>query len=70
MNKRNRVRCNKCNTIVESKHRHDFRWCTCGHVAVDGGPAYDRRVWNGTIDWVNVVVDENGEDKFVKPLFN
>jgi len=41
---RNRGRCLICNTIIESKHRHDFVWCKCGAVAVDGGNDYLKRV--------------------------
>lgn len=41
---RNAAQCLKCNDIVESVHRHDFRWCKCGAIAVDGGKEYRRRV--------------------------
>lgn len=42
--KKNAIKCNTCNDIVESTHRHDFKYCTCGAVAVDGGLDYVRRV--------------------------
>lgn len=38
---RNRWRCKVCNTILESKHRHDFVTCQCGNF-VDGGLDYTR----------------------------
>lgn len=41
---KNRARCKKCNTIIESIHRHDFVRCQCGACAVDGGKEYLRRV--------------------------
>jgi len=41
---KNVVKCNKCEDIIESKHRHDFKWCKCGSVAVDGGLEYQRLV--------------------------
>jgi hypothetical protein len=41
---RNAAQCLRCNDIIESKHRHDFVWCKCGAVAVDGGLEYARRV--------------------------
>lgn len=44
--KKNKVMCLKCQDIVESTHRHDFRWCKCGAIAVDGGTAYLKRVGN------------------------
>lgn len=40
---RNMAKCRKCNDIIESKHRHDFKFCKCGAIAVDGGTAYIRR---------------------------
>ena len=48
MNKiiRNRIKCKKCGDIIESKSRHDFVWCKCQSVAVDGGKDYLRRVGN------------------------
>lgn len=41
--KRNRARCRKCITIIESEHRHDYVSCKCGAIAVDGGKDYLRR---------------------------
>ncbi len=40
---KNAVRCNNCGEEIESTHRHDFKWCKCGLVAVDGGHAYLKR---------------------------
>lgn len=42
----NRIKCNKCGEIIESTHRHDFKFCKCGAVAVDGGNDYLRRSGN------------------------
>jgi hypothetical protein len=39
----NKVRCNLCNDEIESKFTHDFKWCSCGNVAVDGGKEYLKR---------------------------
>lgn len=39
---KNRARCKKCNTIIESKYRHDFVSCECGAIFVDGGNDYWR----------------------------
>ena len=41
---RNRIKCKKCGEIIESTSRHDFKFCKCGAVAVDGGKDYLRRV--------------------------
>jgi len=35
-----KIKCLICNDIIESKSRHDFVWCSCGNVAVDGGEDY------------------------------
>jgi hypothetical protein len=40
----NRAKCLRCGDVIESTHRHDFRWCSCGAIAVDGGQEYLRRV--------------------------
>lgn len=40
----NKIQCVLCLDVIESKHRHDFNWCKCGTVAVDGGKDYQRRV--------------------------
>lgn len=42
----NKIKCKKCGEIIESKHRHDFKFCKCGSVAVDGGKDYLRRLGN------------------------
>lgn len=39
----NKIKCNLCGDIIESKSGHDFRYCKCGAVAVDGGKSYLRR---------------------------
>lgn len=45
---KNAVKCLKCNDIIESKHVHDFRYCSCRNIAVDGGTEYTRRIGNIT----------------------
>ena len=40
---KNSVKCLECNTILQSKHRHDFQQCNCSNKAfVDGGLSYER----------------------------
>lgn len=34
------IRCKKCGDVIESTHRHDFKFCKCGAVAADGGKDY------------------------------
>ena len=40
----NKIQCNICKEIIESTHRHDFKWCKCNSCAVDGGKAYLKRL--------------------------
>lgn len=35
-----RAKCKKCNTIIDSKSRHDMVSCACGAISVDGGSDY------------------------------
>lgn len=39
---RNRVKCKKCGTVIESRWTHDFVSCECGSIFVDGGLDYMR----------------------------
>ena len=39
---KNTIKCLKCGDSIESKHQHDFQWCKCGAVFVDGGLTYRR----------------------------
>lgn len=43
--KRNIIRCKHCDDVIESVHRHDYKTCKCGKVAIDGGTAYGRRLF-------------------------
>lgn len=42
----NRIKCKKCNSIITSDHRHDFKSCKCGAACVDGGSWYLKRCGN------------------------
>lgn len=46
----NKIKCNKCGDAIESKSVHDFKFCSCHSVAVDGGHDYLRRIGNRE-DW-------------------
>jgi hypothetical protein len=34
---RHAVLCKKCKDTIESTYRHDFKYCSCGAVGIDGG---------------------------------
>lgn len=61
----NKIQCNCCGDIIESKHRHDFVTCSCGKCSTDGGTSYIRRIGLDYTD-LSEVTSENEEDWFEK----
>ena len=61
---RNAIKCKKCGDIIESKTVHDFKFCSCGACAVDGGHDYLRRCGN-LEDWEELSKAERVEDNSV-----
>ena len=47
---KNAIKCNHCGDVIESKYTHDFKWCSCKTVAVDGGLSYARRNFVNSLD--------------------
>lgn len=37
-----KVKCVRCEDIIQSKHRHDYVKCRCGAIFIDGGSDYLR----------------------------
>ena len=58
---RNAIRCKKCGDIIESETVHDFKFCSCGSCAVDGGHDYLRRCGNRE-NWEELSKAEKVED--------
>jgi tRNA(Ile2) C34 agmatinyltransferase TiaS len=50
----NKIKCNKCGDIIESTHRHDFKFCKCQSIAVDGGREYLRRLFTKISDFTEM----------------
>lgn len=47
------IKCVKCEDEIWSRYTHDFRYCKCKAVAIDGGRSYTRIV--GELkDWVEI----------------
>lgn len=42
----NKIKCKKCGNIIESKSTNDYKRCSCGTVAIDGGKDYLKRIDN------------------------
>ena len=40
----NKIKCKKCGDIIESKSTNDYKRCSCGAFAVDGGKDYLKRI--------------------------
>lgn len=40
----NKVRCKKCNDVIESKHVDEMVRCKCKSIAVDGGNEYQKLI--------------------------
>ena len=52
-----KIKCKHCGDIIESKHRHDFKHCKCGLVAIDGGNDYLRICYpyGNPEDWYEII---------------
>lgn len=54
------LRCKKCNSHVWSRHTHDFRWCKCHSVAIDGGRDYCKLTGNPeNIETYKIIIPKN-----------
>ncbi len=59
----NAIRCKFCGDVIESETVHDFKFCSCKTVAVDGGQEYLRRCFkNYPEDFEDLSVTEEVED--------
>lgn len=56
---RNSAKCLACGDEIESRHRHDFRSCSCGLLSVDGGLDYARRVFDGAYEDTSTYAEES-----------
>lgn len=59
LRKRNRISCAKCGEIIESTFRHDFKYCSCGAICVDGGTSYCR--YGGNLEDIIIIEDDGSE---------
>lgn len=37
-----KIQCKLCKNIIQSMYRHDFKFCSCGSIYIDGGTDYTR----------------------------
>lgn len=52
----NKIKCNICGDIIESKSVHDYKKCSCGRVSVDGGQEYLKRSYKKKNDYIELSI--------------
>lgn len=58
----NKIQCTHCGDIIESVHVHDFKFCKCRAVSVDGGKSYLKRSFkNSPNDFIDLSEYEDSE---------
>jgi hypothetical protein len=62
----NAISCKFCHDYLESNHKHDFKDCSCGEVAIDGGLSYLKRT--GT-NYIERSINSNAEFEVVRAYF-
>ena len=50
---RHAIYCKKCKDTIESKSRHDFKFCSCESVGIDGGTDAGNRLLGNLEDMEN-----------------
>lgn len=63
----NQARCKKCGDKIESRFINDFKRCSCGSIAVDGGQEYIKRMGN-LEDVIELSMIEEDIIKNLKPF--
>lgn len=55
-----KIRCLKCNDIIESLSVHDYRKCKCGESFIDGGSEYTRI--GGDFKFICIINEDGTEE--------
>ena len=50
---RHALYCKKCQDTIESKSVHDFKYCSCGAIGIDGGISDGNRILGNIEDMEN-----------------
>jgi hypothetical protein len=59
----NAIKCLKCNDIIYSRSRHDFKFCSCKSTAIDGGFDYMKVSFDPKIGYESVDLELDVEKK-------
>lgn len=58
-----KIKCLKCNDIIESLSIHDYKKCKCGACAIDEGKEYTRVC--GDFKYIRWVYENGHEEKII-----
>ncbi len=62
---KNRAKCKKCESVIESFHSTDYVECKCGRISVFGGNA----MYCSSLDWEDFVrIDDRGNEVITKVI--
>ena len=53
----NSAKCLKCGDEIFSASRHDFNYCSCENITVDGGMSYIRHGWKDKSKYMNLSIE-------------
>ena len=53
-----KIKCLICNQVIKSNDVHDFKWCACENIFIDGGDEYLRYGGNGVVDGTFEMIEE------------
>ena len=56
-----KIRCLKCNDVIESLSIHDCKECKCGACFIDGGKEYSRI--GGDFKFISIINEDGTEEK-------
>ena len=56
---KNCIKCKFCGDIIISEHRHDFKCCSCGRVAIDGGHDYLKRSFTNDYEELSIIQESS-----------
>jgi hypothetical protein len=46
-----KIKCMKCEDVIQSMYRHDFKWCKCKSIAIDGGGDYTKISYDEDVEY-------------------
>ena len=63
------LKCPVCEDLIFSRALHDYRSCSCGAIAIDGGlTPYNKITWDGDkvdptkLEWIEIKIKESKKE--------